>query len=101
MRRYGFLAVTVMIVVLLAAPAFGQTQRDPFRPVIDPDAGTTTTTDTGTVTAPTEPQAPPVRSETLSNTGSDLVPWVVVALGLVLVGAGSLYAARLYRKPLV
>jgi len=103
MHRVVVALAIALLLALSAAPVGAQTQRDPFRPVIDPDAQTTTTT-TGDGTVVVEP-APadegPVRSDGLANTGSELLPWATVAVGLMLVGGGALITARAYRKPLV
>ena len=95
---------TVLVVVLglvcllmLAGPALAQ--RDPFDPVIDPNAGTGTTTTgttTGTVTTGGEPTEP-IGSEGLANTGADIQPWLVIAYGLVVLGGTAIVIARLQR----
>ncbi len=85
--------------VVLAAPAAAQL-RDPFDPAIDPDAATTTTT-TGTTTDAGQPVTQPAATtDTLSNTGADLQGWIVVAFGIMAVGAAALYLFRLYTQPL-
>jgi hypothetical protein len=97
MRRSAALAAVILAIVVWASPAFAQ--RDPFRPVVAPGATTAPATGSGTVSQPAAPAPPPVRSETLSNTGSDVAQWVTVGIGLMLVGAGSLFAVRQYHKP--
>jgi hypothetical protein len=97
-RRYAAFVGAIVVIVLWASPALAQ--RDPFRPVIDPNATTAPATGTGTVSQPVAPAPEPVGSETLSNTGSDVLPWVTVGGGLMMIGLGALYAVRLYRKPL-
>jgi hypothetical protein len=99
MRRYVALAGAILVIVLWASPALAL--RDPFQPVIAPDATTAPVTGTGTVSQPVAPAPQPIRSETLSNTGSDVIQWVTVGGGLMVIGLGALYAVRLYRKPLV
>ena len=95
--RAALLAVVALIV--LAAPAAAKL-RDPFDPAIDPEAATTTTT-TGTTTDAGQPVTQPVpTTDTLANTGSDVQGWVVVAFGIIAVGAGALYLFRLYAQPL-
>lgn len=89
------MALTVACLAV-ASPAFAQ--RDPFDPVIDPNAGTTTTTvptgsDTGAIGDPTV--QPSGDGEVLSNTGSDPAPWVVVAYGLIVLGGMAVIYARL------
>jgi hypothetical protein len=98
MRKTVLVVVLALVcLLLLAGPALAQ--KDPFNPVIDPNAGTGTTTTgtttTGTVTTgdPTEP----VGSEGLANTGADVEPWLVVAYGLVVLGGAAVIIARLQR----
>lgn len=93
-RTIVFVTAVVACVALLSAPAAAH--RDPFDPVIDPNAptitgttGTTTTTTTGTGTAPE------IRSDGLAPTGSDPGPWLVVAYALLALGAGALTAVKL------
>ena len=90
------MALTVACLAV-ASPAFAQ--RDPFDPVIDPNAATTTTTaptgsDTGTVGDPTV--QPGGNGEVLSNTGSDPSPWLVVAYGLIVIGGMAVIYAKLH-----
>ncbi|MGH2757673.1 MAG: hypothetical protein ACRDI3_07785 [Actinomycetota bacterium] len=99
MRRYAAVAGAILVIVLWASPALAL--RDPFQPVIAPNATTAPATGTGAVSQPEAPPPGPVRSETLSNTGSDVIPWAAVGIGLMAVGVGALYAVRQYRKPLV
>jgi hypothetical protein len=86
---------------LAAAPAAAQ--RDPFDPVIDPNAATTGTTgpiDT-TGSTGTDPTQPSVDSGVLSTTGSDPSPWLVVAYGLLVLGGTAVILARLHTpKPI-
>jgi hypothetical protein len=88
------LLLALVCLALVAAPAAAQ--RDPFDPLIDPDAGTTvgTTGGTGTVVTPSVPQQE-VGSEGLANTGTNVEPWVAIAYGLVVIGGGILMIARL------
>lgn len=97
MRKVLVVALVVTIVALSAGPAFAL--RDPFEPQIDTDAGAATT-DSGAVVE-AEPQTPTVESEELATTGARVGDWLVVALGLMVVGAAALYLVRLYGKPLV
>lgn len=85
---------------MAAQPAAAQ--RDPFAPVIDPDAPATTTgTTTGTTTTTSTGEAPPFDSGGLSNTGSDLTPWMVVAYGLLVLGGTAVVLARMHApKPI-
>ena len=94
------LMVAMTCLVLMAAPALAQ--RDPFDPLIDPNAatvdttsgGTTTTTDTtggSSVFRPTD------GSDELANTGSDVSPWMAIAYTLIVMGSGALVLARMYQ----
>lgn len=99
MRIAIVIAWSLVSLALLAAPAAAQ--RDPFDPVIDPNAtvvtttGTTTTTGTGTGTDTTSVQ-PGVGADRLADTGGDVAPYVVIAYGLLVVGAGAVYLAKLH-----
>ena len=93
-------ALAIASLVLIAAPAFAQ--RDPFDPVIDPNAvpvvtGATTTDPTTTTT--TVP--PNVGSDELANTGADVAPWLAISYGLVAMGAGAVVISRMYQPQLV
>lgn len=97
----GLVALVLATLVLLAAPAFAQ--RDPFDPVIDPNAAPvvttgTTTTDTSTTTTTVPPN---VGSDALANTGGDVAPWLAIAYGLVAMGAGAVVIGRMYQPQLV
>ncbi|HWC13453.1 MAG TPA: hypothetical protein VG929_02520 [Actinomycetota bacterium] len=97
--RIAIVVASVLGLLALAGPAAAQ--RDPFDPVIDPNAAVTTTTGTtttGTTTTGTGTTSiqPGVGSEGLANTGADVSPYLVVAYGLVVVGAGALYLAKLH-----
>jgi hypothetical protein len=92
----------LMLVVAFAAPAFAL--RDPFDPVVDltPDTegggggGASeegATTNAGGVGGD-EVSGAATPSETLANTGSDVEPWLVVAYGLIAVGAAAVVLAR-------
>lgn len=97
MRIAIVVASSIACLALLAGPAAAQ--RDPFDPVIDPNAPLTTTggtTTTGTGTTGTTSVQPAVGSEGLANTGSDVTPFMVIAYGLLVVGGGALYLARLH-----
>lgn len=99
MRIAIVVASSIACIALLAGPAGAQ--QDPFEPVIDPNApvttidGTTTTGTDATGTGTTSVQ-PSVGSERLANTGSDVAPFMVIAYGLLVVGAGALYLVRLH-----
>ena len=97
MRSVMLLLASFACLMILAAPATAQ--RDPFDPVIDPNAATTTTTGTtttGGTTGETTGVQPVVGSEGLANTGSDVGPYLVIAYGLLVVGAGALYLSKLH-----
>ena len=96
MRKAIVIATLVGAWILVAAtPALAQ--RDPFAPVIDPNAATTTTTTTtgSTGTAPFDDQSS-VDSGGLSNTGSDVSPLLVIAYGLLVLGGTAVMLARLH-----
>ena len=84
--------------VLVATPALAQ--RDPFEPLIDPNASTVgtggTTTDPGT-SDPATTFEPVNGSEVLANTGSDVSPWLAIAYSLIALGAGAVVIARMYQ----
>jgi len=88
-------------VLMGAAPAMAQ--RDPFDPVIDPNAPTGTTTGTTTTTTDGTNGSPVFQptdgSDVLANTGSDMSPWLAIAYSLILLGAGALVIARM-QQPL-
>jgi hypothetical protein len=91
----------LVLLALMAAPAFAQ--RDPFDPLIDPNAAPavttgTTTTDTSTTTTTVPPN---VGSDELANTGADVAPWMAIAYGLVAMGAGAVVIGRMYQPQLV
>lgn len=82
--------------VVMTAPALAQ--KDPFHPVIDPDAGTVVVTGSGTVGSGTTTELPPdVGSDSLAPTGSDVSPWLAIAYTLILLGAGAIVIARMHR----
>lgn len=97
MRKLIVISTLVGASLLVAAtPALAQ--RDPFAPVIDPNAATTTTTTTTTGsigTAPFDDQGS-VDSGALSNTGSDMSPVLVIAYGLLVLGGTAVMLARLH-----
>ena len=96
MRRLFVIAALVgACLVGAATPTLAQ--RDPFAPVIDPNAATTTTTTTTTTTIDTAPfdDQTSVDSGALSNTGSDVSPMLVIVYGLVVLGGTAVLLARL------
>ncbi len=91
----------LVLVVPLAAPAFAL--RDPFDPVVDltPDTESggggggqeeATEVDVGG----TQVSETPTQSETLANTGSEVEPWLVVAYGLIAVGAAAVALSKTF-----
>ena len=91
----------LVLVVAFAAPAFAL--RDPFDPVVDltPEAGgggggsseegATTSVEVGAEVSRAVTQA-----ETLANTGSEVEPWLVVAYGLIAVGAAAVVLSKAF-----
>lgn len=91
----------LVLVVAFAAPAFAL--RDPFDPVVDltPEAegggggaseeGATTSAEVGAQVGGAVTQA-----ETLANTGSEVEPWLVVAYGLIAVGAAAVVLSKTF-----
>ncbi len=98
-RSIAVLAIVVLSIIVLSSPAFAQ--RDPFDPVIDPNAATTstgTTAGTGTSDTVFDRQAPgSVGSEGIANTGADVSPFLVIAFTLLSLGGLALAWARLHR----
>lgn len=88
--------LALLVLTLMAAPALAQ--KDPFHPVIDPDAGTTVVTDPAAGEQVSTPELPPnVGSDSLAETGMDVSPWLAIAYTLILVGTGSVVIARMSR----
>lgn len=95
--RKLLLMATLACALTIAAAAPAMAQRDPFEPLVDPNAGTTgTTTDSGTTGAEPDPFQEN-GSDGLPNTGGDPSPWLVIAYGLVALGAGALVLAKISR----
>lgn len=92
----------LVLVVAGAAPAFAL--RDPFDPVIDltPETEQGGAAEEGATTAEvgetgsTEVGAAATPSETLANTGSEVEPWLVVAFGLIAVGAAAVVLSKTF-----
>jgi hypothetical protein len=102
-KAIGVLLAGLVLVVAFAAPAFAL--RDPFDPVVD----LTPDTEGGAGGGSSEEEATEVdvgggggtqisetatQSETLANTGSEVEPWLVVAYGLIAVGAAAVVLSR-------
>ena len=105
MRRLTTILCLTALMLLLAAPAFGQT-RDPFDPAIEPAPEAATTTGdpatTGTTTEATEENRAPTTGATglgegLPNTGGATEPWVVAAYALIAIGGAAAVGARVLR----
>lgn len=93
------LALAVLSIIVLSSPAFAQ--RDPFDPVIDPNAvtvptgGTAETGSGGTVFEPGVPGS--IGSEGIANTGVDMSPFLLIGFTLLSLGGLALAWARLNR----
>ena len=90
------LVLVMMSFTLIAGTA--SAQKDPFQPVIDPNADTSTTgttTSSGGSTLGGSFTPPSVGSDGLANTGADIEPWLAIAYGLIVIGGGTLALARL------
>jgi hypothetical protein len=94
----------LLLVVAFAAPAFAL--RDPFDPVVDltPEVegdggsggGASEEGPTVTGSGGTEVSGAAAPAETLANTGSEVEPWLVVAYGLIAVGAAAVVLSRTF-----
>ena len=102
MHRLIWIALSSLVVVVFAAaPALAQ--QDPFEPR-NPGGGTG-----GQTTQPTpgqpdtgnqQAQEPPSTGQTtegLPNTGADPKPWIVLAYGLIFIGAALVTVSRTLR----
>lgn len=105
MWRRLLLAVAVAAVLVVVLPAGAVAQRDPFDPLVDPDAatagagGTITTTTTTAGDAAPGPAGGGGDADGLPNTGSDATPWLVLAYALVAGGAGAVVLSRCFGAP--
>ena len=107
MRRITTILCLTAFMLLLAAPAFAQSTRDPFDPAIEPapEAATTTTTTgdpadgTGTTTEATTEERSTTAGlgEGLPNTGGATEPWVVAAYALIAIGGAAAVGSRMMR----
>lgn len=107
MRRITTILCLTAIMLLLAAPAFAQTTRDPFDPAIEPapEAATQTTTTgdpadgTGTTTEGTTEERSTTETaglgEGLPNTGGATEPWVVAAYALIAIGGAAAVGSKM------
>ena len=93
------IALLTLVAMALAGPAAAQ--KDPFHPLIDPNAagsGSVPSTDAGgSATGGSTTGQPPVGSDSLANTGMDVSPWLAIAYGLLAIGGGTLVLVRMYR----
>ncbi len=90
--------LAVLLVLGLAGAAVGHPARDPFAPLVDPDAATgaaTTTTTAAREPTVAEPQVARDADE-LPDTGSDPAPWFVLAFALVAGGGGLTVVSRCF-----
>ncbi len=103
MRRITTILCLTAIMLLLAAPAFAQTTRDPFDPAIEPAAEAPTTGDPADGTGTTTEGTTEERSETaglgegLPTTGGATEPWVVAAYALIAIGGAAAVGSRMMR----
>ena len=107
MRRLTTILCLTAIMLMLAAPAFAQTTRDPFDPAIEPapEAATTTgdpadgtgTTTEGTTEERSTTQETAGLGEGLPNTGGATEPWIVAAYALIAIGCASAVGAKMLR----
>jgi hypothetical protein len=97
MRRVIAVAVLALVLVaLVAAPAMAQ--RDPFEPLIDPNAPVGAPGDPAPGTDPEG--APPFQpTEQVPNTGANTTDWTAGAYILMVLGGALLMLGRLYRNP--
>ena len=89
----------LVLVVAFAAPAFAL--RDPFDPVVDltPEAGGGGASEEGATTSVevgAQVSRAVTQAETLANTGSEVEPWLVVAYGLIAVGAAVVVLSKTF-----
>lgn len=89
-------ALLAIVTTWLAAPAALAQVRDPFQPLVDPDAGTGTSVE-GEV-APAVQPLPAAPDEPLPDTGSESSPYLAVAFVLICLGLAAMAIARLHSK---
>ncbi len=102
MRRLVSIVLVALVVALAATPAVAQ--QDPFEPR-GPGGGTaggetpqppeTGADETGTPEAQEPPATP--QTENLPDTGADPKPWIVLAYGLIFIGAALVTISRALR----
>ena len=100
MKRYLVACLTAGVLMLvLASPALAQ--RDPFaEPNSGSSSGSTTepqgdtSTDGDPTVAPNPQPDTDTGSDQLANTGSEPAPFLVIAYGLIVAGAGAVFIAR-------
>jgi hypothetical protein len=95
MRRVTVcLLVALTAVLAFAAPAAAQL-RDPFDPLVTEGEGTTEGTTEGTGTTGGGPVVQPQpATEVDANTGGDPSPFLVIAYGLLALGAGAVVISK-------
>jgi hypothetical protein len=121
MRKCAALALLVVVLAIGAAgPAFAAV-KDPFTPLVNPNAGASgsgtggSTTDTGAPTGTgaggksgagakagpggTGPSSTEAGGGGNPNTGSDPVPWLVISYALIVTGSATIAIAYVMRRP--
>jgi hypothetical protein len=100
MRRLLIVVCCLASLAVVPGAAAQEPRRDPFRPLVSEDAGSTAvppgtegqpSTSTGT------PEQGPATSEGTPNTGVPASDWSAVATMLIVLGAGAVGLARLRR----
>lgn len=96
MRKLLVVALAAGALVLAAAsPALAQ--RDPFDPIVDPNSGTAPSGSADSTETTEEPVFAPSEPESMPNTGSDPSSWLAIAYALIVMGAGTIALAKIYR----
>jgi hypothetical protein len=97
MRKLVFLG-SLLIALSIGSAASAQV-RDPFEPLVVPGgAGGAVTVPEGEAAQPPAP-APDVSTDRLGDTGFDPAPYLVVAYGLLALGAGALFLSKTAPAP--
>ncbi len=97
MRRAAVALLCVAVTLISLAPSAFAHQaglRDPFEPLVDPQAPGTTTATTTTDTVDATTTTVDTTEEGLPTTGGDPFSWLAVAYVLVAGGASALAMAR-------
>jgi hypothetical protein len=91
-KTIAAVVAALVTVLLLAAPALAL--KDPFKPIVDPQAETGATTAPGsTIDEPAVTGDENPFSEGMPNTGADTASWMVLAYVLLVGGAAALVLA--------